>query len=477
MRLKLACDADFPCETCLSRGYQCSGLGRNPSKRSSTERSNDALSDTHQQFEFLLRYTRPTTTSIATAFGIKTPPTIQVHEVEKLSFSTNLSDFESSPVTDLTFKEFLEQYDDLQASEDAMQYEDGSVLDVTQIEDEDMQLFPDQVVNNQKIPSARTGLSNISLSCTAPLEDAGHALVDELIHCATTLAQDRSHSPPTSKISKGLSLLLSGKNYAFICNYFSRWNHHSPVVHRPTFSLASTSPPLLLAILLTGAILSSDPEDISNANTILNLAEQYVFGHDNFQLLLDASQPECEIGEFEGLQAVQAAFQITQIRLHDVSFHKRKRARCSRFDQVINAARALGLQTTQCSYGVHSINHETFDWHNFSIKEAQIRLMCGIYQLEASFSVFYDSAPRLLIEEMCLDLSCPVEAYTASNAEDCLQIISRQTRETKLKLSEILAIICYGDDSTVELLIRGLDMLHLWAVILGKKIHLSLNRR
>lgn len=427
-------------------------------------------------FEFLLRYTRPTTTSFMTAFGIKTSASISFGENEDFDRSNLPKDFEIFPTTNIISNNLLDQYESVQTYEAEFEHENNAILDVMQIDDEDLELFSDQNTYDREIWSKYTGLNRYQPSYTTPLEDAGHALVDELIHYATTVKQSGHKFPPISKISKGLPFLLAGRNHMFICNYFSQWNHHSPVVHRATFSLASTPQPLLLAILLTGALLSSNSEDVRNAKNVLDLAELYVFNHTRFRSLLEDAQGDCEIARVQGLHAVQAAFQITQIRLHDESFQKRQHARCKRFDQVINAARALGLQTTRCAYQPHSFSYESFDWHDFSITEASIRLMNGIYQLEASFSVFYDIPPRLLIEEMRLDLPCTVEAYTASNAEDCLQIILQQSNETRMKLSEVLTIICYCDDDAVDCLSQDLEILHLWAVILGKhadpKFHL-----
>lgn len=298
-------------------------------------------------------------------------------------------------------------------------------------------------------------------------EDLGHAIIDELTHFTTCLPKTDMATAPNKDIAKGCLLFLSGKNHHFVDTYFERWHHHTPIIHRPSFSIFKAPLPLLLAVLLTGALFSPESEDVSRATRLLNLAERYIFDHANFRNLLYTTEAEDIRWHTDSLCAIQAAFQIAQIQLHSSCPLQREKVRHERVGQLITAARNLELHKLSHSSHAKPFSHDGFEWNQFGVVEAGIRLMCGIFHLESSFNIFYDTIPRVLVQEMCLDAPCVDDAYTATNSEDCARVMAYKSKTSTLKVAETVEVLLQVNDDEARSVASSFEFLHLFTIILG----------
>lgn len=297
------------------------------------------------------------------------------------------------------------------------------------------------------------------------LQNMTNNLIDELTHFTTSSSQPAGNSPPIVD----LSLFTARKVQSLVDEYFRRWNHHSPVIHAATFDATTVETPLLLAICLTSALLSSDPKDVSAATCLLDIAEAYIFEHRSLQWQLE--QPSAVTSLTDALPAIQAAFSIAQIQLRHGTSMKRSSIRNHRFKQLIKASRKLHPLLDSGASQFVAASREQFDWCFFGAVQAGVRLAFGIYNLDVSFTIFYNEIPRLFVEEMLLPLPCDLSAFTAPTADMCYDSLRASAPGSPKFVSDWLDILgTEQSTSAVEDRQSPIDTLHLFIIILGKFI-------
>ena len=174
-----------------------------------------------------------------------------------------------------------------------------------------------------------------------PLSDGWafrNGLTDDLMYhlhefCAS-LPVGHPECAPNLNLSQGLGLISPSNISKFVDLYFYHWNRHSPVIHRATFDPGKGSLPLLFAIIVTGALFSSQDE-VAKARTLLSLAEEFAFRNKTFRKLLAGSVPSGLDEEQRSLDALQAAFSVAQVQLREGSASTRKHTRSIRFGEII----------------------------------------------------------------------------------------------------------------------------------------------
>ncbi|KIW64477.1 hypothetical protein, variant [Phialophora macrospora] len=498
-RLKLGCDLDCPCETCLSYGLECTysrisqqpqvhprreGLSApvttapqtsdqaltvaptsRPKPLSRQERSKISLA-------FLLNYVNPATTTMVDAFGHETkkegadgestkqPPCSHESFAIPSSALNGISGGDlgtSGSTQQLVFDEFVAPFDAGRMDEFFVSY-----------------LFPD----SEDVPGTDLD-GNWHLNWQAldgPTSFANHCwpnpfsiLIDSLTDFTLSLPQSHPERAPNDGLTTA-STLFSKKNVErFIGHYFRDYCPHSPILYPGTFQASAVSPYLLTVIVITGAMFSSSASDIELARGILDLVEEYVFSNEDFKKLLEEpDHPKCT-NDLGAWHALQAAFFIAQIQLREGSLAKRKEARNARFEAIICGVRALGLlQTRNLFFHAEPPPPERFQWDQYGDSETKIRLVCGIFNLDASFTILYNMPPRLFAEELDIDMACPVEAFFADSAQDCYQISLKEHGIHALPLSGLCT--AFLQDTWSEQMrssMLSLSMLTLFTLILA----------
>lgn len=394
---------------------------------------------------FLLNYAHPDNRSLASAFGVAAPQAVESSEALH-------SDGKSSDLAQ-----------DALSIEAFESYSPNSVFQFFLGEFE----YPLSPLADG-LDDWPTRLDHLSMGPSdpllSPLQWAANKLVDEISHFASSSLQQR-HAGRTfhDGLQAGLSLFTASKIGHFVDDYFLRWNHHSPIIHAASFDASTAHTPLLLAVCLTSALLTPDSEDALAARAMLDLAEEYIFEHNDFQRVLGASSAQ-EIYTIDAsLPAVQAAFSIAQIQLRQGVHAKAESIRDHRFDQLVTAVKRLGLLA-----GPTSTTPEDFDWTAFGIVQAGTRLAFGIYNLDVSFSTFYDRPPRIFTEEMQLPLPCGVDAFMATTAQTCYESWAAASLSRPDTLNDALQAF-YADEDSDEVngMLESLNTLDLFIVILG----------
>jgi hypothetical protein len=118
--------------------------------------------------------------------------------------------------------------------------------------------------------------------------------------------------------------------------YFRHWNRHSPVLHHGTFDAEKVSLPLLLMVVVTGALFSLSHDEVAMARNMLQLAEEYTFQNPAFVALLSGMAPKGPTEFRLALEALQAAFSAAQVQLREGIQENRRRIRSLRFRDIIS---------------------------------------------------------------------------------------------------------------------------------------------
>ncbi len=294
-------------------------------------------------------------------------------------------------------------------------------------------------------------------------------LMVSLTDFAKSLPPGHPNAAPNDRLAEAAGLFSRGNVERFVGHYFRDYCPHSPILYPGTFQASSSSPYLLMVVIVTGALFSPGSNDIEQARGILDLVEEYAFSNSDFRKLL--AQPDTleDSKDTEAWQALQAAFFITQVQLREGSLARKKNARNSRFEEVICAVRALGLlESRNPFFHAEPPMPPTFQWTQYGDNETRIRLACGIFNLDASFSILYNMVPRLFAEEMNVDMPGPVEAFFADSAQDCYQIALKEhgvQMQTLSQLCDTFLQQSWNDPTRSSM--QSLSMLHLFVLILA----------
>ncbi|OQV06723.1 Fungal specific transcription factor domain-containing protein [Cladophialophora immunda] len=303
----------------------------------------------------------------------------------------------------------------------------------------------------------------------SPAVEPFNCLIDSLTGFTLSLPQGHPESAPNDRLAKAATLFSRANVERFVGHYFRDYCPHSPILHPGTFRIAAASPFLLTVLVLTGALFSSSPNDMQLARDILGLVVEYAISNPVFRKLLHGPDAVKGLDEVESLQALQAAFFITQVRLREGSPSCRRDARKSHFEEIICAVRALGLLETRNSFfEAEPPPPEKFQWAQFAARESRIRLVCGIFNLDASFTILYNMTPRLFAEEMSIGLPGSVDAFFADNAQDCYRLSLKEHGLQKLRLSQICDAFLQDEwDEEMRCSMQHLSLLHLCSLMLA----------
>ncbi|PCG92123.1 Transcription factor [Penicillium occitanis (nom. inval.)] len=257
--------------------------------------------------------------------------------------------------------------------------------------------------------------------------------------------------------------------------YFEQWQRHSPVLHPSLLDPNTISFPLLLSVILVGAFYSSDEQGVATARMLIPVAEEWVFSSRIFTK--QRSSPRVTrkqnslsfADNLSDLEALQAAFIMIKILLREGDTKKANEIRTTMFDQIIPAARALSL--THVKSPIKNFDILPLDdckWRKLCLAETQIRLMCGIFNHEASFTVFNNTTPRLLVSELEFDMPCSVHVFDARNHQECSTFILAEARPnlpSPASLIELYLSDQWDDCETV--IVPELTILHHFLIVLG----------
>lgn len=289
-RDKLWCDFDQPCETCLSRGRECTFERissptrdrREPSPRSglTKERLLGEITLT-----FFPKYVDSRPSSLPAVFGY--------NDESVVSVAVDVPD----PIDSLD--SWLGLHDDMELQSSALSSASSSVSD-------------DQFWGQSTLPPEIATLNG---------------LIDDLTAICMSFPGDAAERPDYDC----LSLLTISNVPKFFRLYVQHWHIHSPIIHHTLLQVNQLAPELLLAVLVMGAHFSDDANDTSYASQLTNLAEVFIFRDRVFNY-----SEACD--DHRGLQLLQAGLSICQLQLRIGDEVKQEQVRNVRFDRLIDVS-------------------------------------------------------------------------------------------------------------------------------------------
>ncbi|KAL3485500.1 hypothetical protein BJX62DRAFT_242857 [Aspergillus germanicus] len=98
-----------------------------------------------------------------------------------------------------------------------------------------------------------------------------------------------------------------------------------------------------------------------------------------------------------------------------------------RFTTFVAVVRAIGLSKARHSQQPKSFAVDASYWRSYGLEEELIRTFNHVFLLDSAFVIFHNSVPRMVLQEMTIDLTC---------AEDIFQARSPEEFSSALKLHE-----------------------------------------
>jgi len=174
--------------------------------------------------------------------------------------------------------------------------------------------------------------------------------------------------------------------------YFEFWHPHCPIIHQGTFNVDVVPTPLLVAVLMVGAMYSQVDRDVSTTKLVLDLAELYIFSIDDLTDEFEIRQmlrapynttPDSLPLSNLAFQNLQAAYLMVCVQFWAGNMVSRKRAIDTKFGVVLKVivhdaqisvntyleqvARRIGLMKAR-----HELD-DSLDEELWIRKESQIR--------------------------------------------------------------------------------------------------------
>lgn len=358
-RAKLYCDADFPCETCLANQRQCTynrlerspttakpdndndGLTGSSSQRDRSPQKNDISSlmkksENQVAIPFLTRYNNPDIKSLPEVFqGLsfndgKDRQTNEIGRIENalpsnsmfprysfagLLFGLSSSKSQKAPhlLVHALYKMCVFLRSGTDPNDDSEEWMQKNSSSITTTHDRYTGYHPSTPERHDQF-------------------------IQELTDLWHDLASKSPDSFPGIPLSQTLELLDPSNIPHLITTYFEQWHPHSPVVHPALIDPNETSSPLLLAIIIIGALYSCDEQMVQTARGLIPVAEEWVWRSQLFmELSTPSSIPESALSTdfITKFEAVQAAFVMLKILLREGDKDKTRHVRTVVFDRII----------------------------------------------------------------------------------------------------------------------------------------------
>lgn len=97
--------------------------------------------------------------------------------------------------------------------------------------------------------------------------------------------------------------------------------------------------------------------------------------------------------------------------------------------------------------------------------------MCGIFNHDASFTVFNNTTPRLLVSELEFDMPCSVHVFDARSYQECSTFILAESRPNLPSPTSLIELYLSDKwDDCEAVIVPELTILHHFLIVLGMSI-------
>ncbi|KAH7378189.1 hypothetical protein BKA64DRAFT_688095 [Cadophora sp. MPI-SDFR-AT-0126] len=238
--------------------------------------------------------------------------------------------------------------------------------------------------------------------------------------CRKPLCQSRYPQEWSPQIANECYTLFGPSSLIkFIEDYWNGWYIHWPAIHRATFQISQRPATLVASLVLLATSYSSDSEARELARCWADVVESIVFTDEYFGSATMFSSLNAACLE-KRLRALQAALAMCVYQAFEGGTIAMRRARRSRFSEVVDMGRELGFQNGRHT-DLENVTKGTFSWKEFILKEELNRTLTYMLILDSSWGILYNSVPKIMVEELHTDLFCPEDCFQASTESECVQ--------------------------------------------------------
>ncbi|KAI2787243.1 hypothetical protein POX_f07606 [Penicillium oxalicum] len=431
--MKLRCDGNTPCESCVKRGFICENAN-GPSPAPSTEDGKHSPNPRRPplcrqpsdrgSIKFLLNGGTESFTE-----GFRLPPR---NDVERSMVCNNKTPLEESSPDGEIFQSMGMGMQGDQAGLPA-NFGGTDLNNLPFFQDTFLDFFNGPFGDGHKnvdgsYPAQATYTGNFATptpnghlalsgqtTLFEPEQPFAMALVQSILARVWTLPLDAKSQ---EEISANLGFLLTtARVRKFVSLYFKYWQPSCAMIHIPTFNLETVGTPLLAAVAFFGAMYSSDPREAHLAKRMLDIAELYIFSSHMYSREFEVAgtyaglqSPGDELTDWTKFQAFQAGFVILIVQYWAGSRSSKNRAMENRFSEVLKVARRLNLVKVR-----HVLDEEQFDEQLWIQRECRIRTISLMSLLDCAF-FFYQNYPcRLTHSELESELPCEEALFRSSH--------------------------------------------------------------
>ncbi|KAL2195411.1 hypothetical protein P885DRAFT_70512 [Corynascus similis CBS 632.67] len=273
---------------------------------------------------------------------------------------------------------------------------------------------------------------------TEEIDPALRPTVDALASLHNTLtATDPSYAAVgTTAFVEALaaSVFSRANRDILVATYFRFTHHHLPLLHRPSFNPQTSTPAVVLAVFLCGALYAPPRDSIlavrRRGSSLFPLAEEYVFrqleaciaSHERRTTkrrneavggILEGGEPEEEKEMYETFQAALLVHGA-QFLMNDPA--ARSAAWMARRPALVDAARRLGL--TSARHTQHVVVGDRVDWERWVRDETRIRIANWTFLADWQQGGVLHTPGLATIHEMTADLPSLSDLWEANNAAE-----------------------------------------------------------
>jgi hypothetical protein len=129
----------------------------------------------------------------------------------------------------------------------------------------------------------------------------------------------------------------------FLQYFWSLWYPNCPIVHKPLFDIYATIPGLLCVMIVIGACLSPNKNDIPDASRWLDSAEELIFSHECFRGT-HSHMDDSLIWENERRQSIQAGYLVCSLQKREGPREAQARIQRYRHTSIVTVSIKLSLR-------------------------------------------------------------------------------------------------------------------------------------
>ncbi|OJI99269.1 hypothetical protein ASPVEDRAFT_125091 [Aspergillus versicolor CBS 583.65] len=298
--------------------------------------------------------------------------------------------------------------------------------------------------------------------------DLSSLMVDKSSQLWELLSQKSNHFDLYSLDMVGF---LSPQNLTRCLDLFwSRWYRHCPIIHRATFDLGNCWILLFATMALIGACMSPQQSDHQAAKHLLDVVEELIFSGPLFsEVAFTGTRKDDQLGTRQNVETLQAACFMCLLQKWEGSDSAKLRMQRHRFTSFVATTRAMGLSQATHSRSMGTMINDA-QWREWILKEEMIRTFNHIFLLDSAFVIFHNAVPRMVLQEMTIDLTCPEAVFQAPTPEEfMIAIQSHPIRPTPPLLTDCIRTLCADHpDPAILTHIHSESALNLFTFATGK---------